>query len=440
MPITAFVFILAFLASTYAIFFIDAYYGILMYIALTFFNPNICWWGANLPSVRYTLIVAIFTIIGFAIRYKKYSNNRILSVPQSKWLLGLLILMGLVSFIAVWPENHQRYYLEFVKFQIIVFLIFKLIDTPEKFEKIIGVYIFSVSYVAWLVHGLGRQDGDRLGIGVIQLAGGSDENGIAAMFVTIVPFLLVYLLKGKTWQKLVSFFMVAYILNGIILCNSRGAFLALIVSIGYMTYFLLMKKVKDCSYKLKTIIGLFGVVCLFFYLVDPVFIGRMDSLKKGSEADGTGEHSRIYFWMKALDMARDHPFGTGAGGYMYLSPLYLPPESLSQTIGTEGVREVHSTFFQALAEYGYLGFILYIGLLLSTFNLMRKVRRFLYDKGNSYSYFQSIALEVCFIARLITSTFLSNIYGESGYWIIGFIAAYGNIYLNKRDLVREISE
>lgn len=432
MPKITLIFVIAFLGSIYAIFYYDAYYGLLMYVAVYFFNPNSTWWGASLPQVRYMFIISLLTIIGFLLRYNKYSDNHIFDAPQSKWIFSLIILMGLVSFIAVWPENHWKYYPDFVKYQIFVFLMLKMVDTPEKFEKIIGVYILSVFNTAWLAHSIGRQEGDRLGTGVIP---GSDENGVSAMLAPVVPFLLFYILEGRRWQKLASLFALAYVFDGIILCNSRGGFLAIVGLTIYMGYFLLFKKVKDYNYKLKVGIGVIGAICLFFYLVDPAFIGRASSLKKGAEADGSGEHSRIYFWMKAIDMAKDHPYGTGAGGYMFLSPQYLPGEVLVPPF--VGQRAEHSIWAQFLAEYGFLGLTLFIGLVFSNFNLLRKLRNMFNDAANSNLYFQSVALGASLIARLIANSFLSTVYSETGYWIMGFIAVFGNIYLNKRNLVSE---
>jgi len=426
---TLIIFLFIFIASVYSIFFIDLYFGILMYIAIFFFNPNTAWWASVLPNLRYCLIIFLLTFIFYIFRYKKYSDNRLFNVPQTKWFISLVIVMSLVSFIALWPENHKYYFVIFLKIMAFIYLMFKIVDTPEKFDKMIASYIFFGFYVAWWSHGYGRHSGGRLG-STIMLSSGGDENYLAAIFTTIIPLLIFYIMKGKRWQKLFSTISIAYIFDGIILANSRGSFLALMISTIYMCYFLLFKKGKSIRFKFKIVIGITACICLFCYLTDDIFINRMVTLTKTLEADRRVEISRTYFWKKAIDMVKDYPLGTGAGGYMFLSPQYLPAEALSGGVDDANrLRAVHSTYFQVLVEYGYLGFIFFIFLIFSNFNVMKKLRRIFINEENHYLYFKSVALEASLISQLVACLFLSSFYFEILYWNIGFIATFANIHL-----------
>jgi O-antigen ligase len=171
-------------------------------------------------------------------------------------------------------------------------------------------------------------------------------------------------------------------------------------------------------------------ICLFVYLTDTTFWERMGTIKGGSSVEMRGG-SRIFFWMKTFDLVKQHPFGVGGWGYQYLSHEFLPDEMLTGGSGGLRRRAVHSTYFQCFAEYGYPGIPIFGGLLLSTFLFMRKSKRYLFNKGKFFLYYQGIAIESGLVGYLTSAIFLSLLYPEILYWFILFTACFGNIYMLK---------
>ena len=443
---TAIIFLLTYFGGAAAAIIAEAAYGIYLYELLYFLNPAIRWWHGGLPVIRYSFIVAIVILIGYFIRKDKYSENRLFDVPQTKWLLSLTIVMGLVSFIAAWPERHQEIYSNHVKVVLFVALAYKIIDTPPKFEKLIWAFLIGQFYLGWVAHFTGRDYTGRLE-GVGPADSGGDSNAMGAVLITAVPILVFYLIEGKKiWQKIAAAIVLAFVMDGIILVNSRGAFLGLLGSLLYFSYFIFFKSIKNIQFKLKMAGGLIVGILLFIYLTDASFWDRMSTITnieqtetaEGEEVLSEGA-SRTYFWKKGLELVQSYPFGVGGWGYMYLSPQFIPKEMLSRGRGQMGgLRAAHSTWIQALTEYGYVGFILFLGYLISNFNLMRKVRRFFMSNRDYYLYYQGISITAGFVAFLGAATFIDQLYIEMMYWFPAFMACFANIYWIKIEKQKDL--
>ncbi len=412
---------------------VDAAWGVYIYELLYFLNPPARWWGGSLPALRYSFIVALAIATAYVLRHDKYSQNKLFSIPQSKWLIGLTLMMFLVGFIAVWPERHWSIFKNHFKLILFVLLAYKIVDTPQKFERMIWTFLIGNFYIGWVAHNTGRNAFGRLeGVGPVD---GNDSNTTASILLTAVPILLSYLLTGKRWQKALSFIFLAYIMNGIILCNSRGAFLALVVSGAFMFYSIILTKVVNIKEKVKMItLGLAGLG-LFIYLTDSTFWERMGTLKEVSRSEETGAlqgsgAGRTYFWLRAVELANEYPVGVGAWGYQYLSPEFLPDELLTG-VGGARMRAAHSIWFETLAEYGYLGLGLFIAYLFATLNLARRISKISVIRENSYLYYQNTAIAASLIGLLAAGTFIDRLYCELIYWLPMFIGCFANIYIYK---------
>ena len=100
MAVTGIVFILIFIVGIVSTLFIDAWYGILLYIFEYFLNPSGRWWGASLPYLRYAFIIGLITTFSYLIRRGKYAVNKIFDLPQTKWFIMVVLVMLLT-----WPDR-----------------------------------------------------------------------------------------------------------------------------------------------------------------------------------------------------------------------------------------------------------------------------------------------------------------------------------------------
>jgi putative inorganic carbon (hco3(-)) transporter len=436
MPKIIVLFISTYLFCLTAAFLTCPSWGVYLYQVHYFLNPENRWWHSHLPDLRYSFIIASIIIISFAIRSKHFKDTTILDISPFKWLFVFFILMGIVTPIAVWPEMHTRYLIDDLKTLIIVVVAYKVIDTPTKFARLLGSYLVGIFYISFIAWETGRTGAGRLeGIGMIDAP---NANVLAAVLVTGIPIYIFYLLKSSNHLiRFLSLVGLTFTLNAIILINSRGSFLALAFSLTYMFIFYFFNFKENFYFKIKLVAGFLFAFSLFIYLADDLFWERMATISEvqvDEAVEGEGHGSRIYFWMKTFTILEDHPFGVGGRGYTYLSPNFLPPEMLSH-----GMRAVHSTYFQVLAEFGYLGFILFLGFLISLFRLSWKSRRFVQVARDNFLFYKSIALESGYVAFLVASLFLDRLHSVIIYWYILFIICFYNIYCLKNVVDNSIS-
>lgn len=428
MPVTAILYIIVYFGGIAASFLLDVSWGVCLYEIQYFFYPESRWWHANIPGFFSSFLISIIIIIAYALNREEYRATSLNSAPQTKWLIALFLLMCTVGFYALSPERHWEYVISHFKLLLIMSIAYKVIDSPVKFERMVFFYLLGVFYLGWEAFSVGRSSGGRLeGIGSVD---GQDANDTAAAMITAIPVLFYYLMNGKKWQQALAFISMAFIVNGVILINSRGAFLGIITAFIYICsqiFFKSRDKIK--RYRFKTFLFIVFAAGLFFYLADSLFWARMATLvglEESIQAGNTPE--RLYFWIKAIGVAMDYPMGTGVMGFQILSPQFLPEEML-----TQGMRAVHSTPFQVLAEYGFLGFFLFLRLLMSNFSMLKDMKRYFLSKGEVDLFFKTVSIEAGFIAFMTASFFIDRYYAVVFYWIMLFIACFHNSYFLKTE-------
>lgn len=426
MSITSIVFLLLFPVGCFLTLTRSPVYGVITCVSLYFVNPPGSWWYGQVPDIRYTFIANLVLAISFLRRMGEYKSSRYVLVPHCR-LLVVLLLVVLVSIIwAVDPISSNKFVLQWIKIGIFGFIAFKVVKNSKELDWVLTAYCIGCFYTGFHAWQFGRQFGNRLE--VIRLADGSDGNGVAVAILLSVPLLVFYLFWGKRiWVRICTLVALAFVINALVLINSRGAFLGLVCAMGMFAMRVVLEK-KDLKLAMK--VATAGFLCLggMLYLADDAFWERMASLKdpniiQSNVWDEPVTDIRTEYWWKSFDMLADYPLGAGPLGYEALSPEYLPAEWL-----TKGKRAVHSTWFEVLTSFGYHGLLLYIGYLLCGFHELRKVRYALRVNGDDFRLNQSFALEASLVAFIVPGTFLSAFFAEFGYWPMLFIAMFFNVY------------
>ena len=418
-------FLLLFGLSALATLFWDVVWGLYFYTVLYFINPQVRWWH-TISDIRYQFIIALVFLVSYAIRFNRYSIP-FLKIPQTKWLVAFYISMIILSFYALWPERHDAMLIQMSKNFIFLCIAFITIDTYKKFERLTWAYLIGCVYIAYYAtftavrDGFGRMEN----IGVVD---GANANTTAAAMIVAVPFLISYLLMGKLWQKIVSGGSLALIVNSLILMNSRGAFLG--IACGFLYYIISLFRFRIFSKLNKLYVVGVLIVALSgaLYLTDDVFWSRMDTLKEVEV--GQGGATRILFWLKSIDVAKEYPLGTGVSGFEFLSPQILEKVYLDPVSGT---RVIHSTYFQALSDFGFIGPVLIFGLLISNFLSLRRVQIQYYQDNRIERLMLAIALEASYLAYLIAIVFIDRLYSEVFYWFVLYCGLLYKFYRLEQD-------
>ena len=119
--------------------------------------------------------------------------------------------------------------------------------------------------------------------------------------------------------KYVALVLTPFILNGIILTLSRGAFLGLLAGGG--TLWRLRPATRSGQFKIYAILG----AVLFLLLAHQQFWDRLGTITTDTERMDNSAGSRLIFMAAEWEMFKDHPFGGGHRAFRHLSEYYLAP-------------------------------------------------------------------------------------------------------------------
>lgn len=424
------IFLLVFFSGLISALSLGSVWSFYLYEFVYFMNPGHRWWSIDIPQLGYSFVVVVVMMITYFIHKKDTIPPKLSEIPATKWLIALVVIFLMMFFFAIDPATHKIKSINFFKLMIVMGFAFKMIDNPQKLDHALFVYLVGCAYIGIEADNMGRNSDGRVeGIGTIDA---SDSNLISATIAPAIPFLLYYFWKGSWGYKLSSMVLGALILNGLVLINSRGAFLGVLGGTFYFIFHMLFSKVQAKYQRSSAIVVILLGFMAVVVVTDDVFWERMETLTSSEESE-TGEREgagRMDFWKKTLDMLDSHPMGLGVGGFEALSSQYLEKEQLAK--GTS-IRSVHSTWFQALGELGWQGLIIFLCLLGSSFNATRKLRLFFIKNEHSSNYFKIVAMEAALMSYLIAGTFINRFRGEVLFWLILFISCSTWIYLKKNE-------
>src|SRR5690554_2699210 len=255
----ALLFVMVFVGGVIATLTYSGASSFLLYQFVYFLNPDFRWWSADIPGVSYSFIASILMLISLGIGYRKYSTLAPWrEMPAFKWLAALLLYHYLVYFWALNPAVHYEFTFQFTKLVVIVFVAYKLVNSPRILDVSIWTYLIGATYIGYLATSVGRGAGARVeGIGMIDAP---DSNDTAAALVPAAVFLMYYAWLGNKKVKLLCAFCGALIANGLVLINSRGSFVGVVASAGlFLIYMMFSRYRKEGQRAMAIVIIVLGI-------------------------------------------------------------------------------------------------------------------------------------------------------------------------------------
>jgi O-antigen ligase len=320
------------------------------------------------------------------------------SVPFARILFFLFIMAMLSVPFSVWGTGALNSLLSFSRILFFTCCLV-LLSANGHLNHYRTALICGVSLLAGVMifsHGAGR------------LSAGStyDPNDIALVFVTFLPVILAETFNRNMALRGVCLALGTMVLFGIVLTGSRGAIIALGVQ---ALYFVLTAK----KFRLLAL----GLVCAAFLVVvataEQSLWDRFASLTaEGEAADYNLEDraGRVEIWKNGLKIVADNPvLGVGVG--MFGTAHFLLDGKIGLT--------AHNTYLQFAAELGLPGFILYLAMLCSAWQL---ITRHVEDSEHVGSRARWIALKVGLVGFGTASFFISAGYSSTLYYLLGLVA------------------
>lgn len=417
----ALLFVLIFLWGIWAAIWYHSAFAFVLYELVYFLNPSDRWWGGQLPDISYSFVASVLMLGVLALRYRSLSpKSPWMAHPALRWMVAVLASYYLAHLWAEIPQAHSDYTFIFAKLVIITFVAYKLIDSEKGLNYAIWGYVVGCAYIGYLATITGRNSGDRLeGIGLPQ---SGDANDVAASLVPACSILLYMVWVSGRKAKIICVVFGAVIANGLVLFNSRGAFLGVLSSAGLFAVFMIFSRYRQKGQRGLAVVVVIMAMGGGLYVADDTFWDRMGTLENlESEKSGSG---RLKYWLAALEMTAEHPMGMGVNGFNSMAPLYLTDE---ERLGTE-FRSVHSLWFQGLTEIGWHGLAFFLLMLSAVYRISRLARKRLLEVGDRTTYFKVLALECALFGFLVAGTFTNQFRTEILYWMILLVAVAGKVY------------
>ncbi|MDH3972748.1 MAG: O-antigen ligase family protein [Deltaproteobacteria bacterium] len=438
---------LGFLLINFASYFLaisrGPFWGLFAYMNIYFNSPQeiINWWTLYLPFHRWSLLTSLVLFVSLAIHWGKTSDHKF---RNARWVYVFLALSAVVCFTNAFnPKDANQYLYSLLTYSIIVFILIKSITSVDQFRLFcLSAIVFAagLSVKAYLT---GKRVHARLEYGGSADAYGSNE--FSLLLAGIIPLMLPFFKSGKPYEKIICILSLPFLLNALVLCNSRGSFIAFAGAIVIATIISFDKEITR-YFLVLLMLGL----PLLLYLSDEYFIDRLSSLVGADEAiesvEGARELSsgRTEIWSYGIDMAGDNLFGAGPNAFKELARFYMPEEVLTFHPGAKyGVRSAHNTYLQVLVEQGVLGFIVWIAMCLHSYLLIVKsfnrVKRV--DLDSQFWKFSLFALNISFASIMIGGLVNSRVYYEFFWWQVALIAVVTSLVSREiEDKVNPVDE
>lgn len=367
------------------------YIGILMWSWLSYMNPHRLAYGFAY-DMPFAQVIAITIFMAFI--FNKDRQSIPFSGTVVVWVL-FLIWASLTTYFAIYPDFAAEQYIRIIKIQIFTFLTMALITNQDRINKLIWVIALSIGFYS--IKG---------GIFTI-MSGGSfrvwgpagsfieDNNELALACLMVIPLMYYLMVQlNNRWFKYAMGGAIFLSLASVIGSQSRGALIAIGAVLGF--YWL-----KTKSKFVSAFVILF-IVAAGWNFMPASWHERMDTI--GNYEEDASAMGRINAWIYSINLANDRLLGGGFNSWSTNTYAVYSPDA-------ELVVVAHSIYFNVLADHGWIGLVLFLLVLMFTWNnLSRIIKRTRGDPVMSQQNLLARMLQISFIAYLTGGAFLSLSY------------------------------
>lgn len=378
--------------------------GILTFIVINYLRPEIFSYGV---LVKFNLYIVVAScIVVSTIIHGKINLSKITQSPTILFLLIMLVPLFISCQLSLYPHIAIFWWKELLKIFFFCCFMIMLTDTEKKMYQVVLTNILAGGFLAiWAF-----QQHFRGNLRLEEIGGGATNtsNGLAALFVLLLPFCIHYISSKKKLIQLSAIFLSSFLLSDIVFTQSRSAFAAFFIAGGY--FFLRYKSRK--KYLILVITG-----TSFLFAASVTFLGETSYLQRMQEFTSKGldtDHStksRGLLAVAAIDVYKSNKLlGIGLQNFKY---------RVSEFSQMEGVKDAHNTFLLILAEGGMLAFIPFVLVHILFFWKLRSFRNKYKDKVEHRSFCNFItATETALLGFLICSLAHSYTIVEYYYWFL----------------------
>ena len=379
------------------------HFGVLMWIWVSVMNPHRLTWGFAY-DFHFGQVIAVATLIGLFFR------GRSIRIPWSAptVLLVLFVLwMNFTTLFALAPEEAHAQWVKVMKIMFMTFIVMIAIEGRRQINWVVWTLVLSLGF-----YGVKGGVFTLLGGGVDRVFGPSDSdiadnNDLGLGLLMTIP-LLWYVRSGfaKRWIRLGFSGAIALSALAALGTYSRGA----LITASCMTAFVLLKSKSKIRF------------ALLLLILMPLAVGFMP--EKWFERMGTiatyerdkSSLGRLNAWRMSFNIAQDRPFV--GGGFQVYQPHIYERYAPDPTVALAA----HSIYFSAMGEHGFIGFGLFLLLILTSWRTATWiVRRSDGQADLRWAADLAMAIQVSLLGYMVGGAFMSMLYFDLPYYLIAVL-------------------
>lgn len=367
-----------------------------IYLLLEYVRPQSIY--AALSYVPFARIFLVSAAILAAFEANK--TRRVVYGSCFPLLMSFFVVAVVSMLLSRYPTAGWDFLLVIASWYVAIFAISRSVNTEAKFIAfyiLFMLFSFKMSqhgFRVWATHGF-----TFIKTGVSGAPGWFQNSGeVGVQMCVFFPMLIHFCLAGwKHWSltlKVIAAFVALTVVGTVVGSSSRGA----VIGLAAAGVWMLLRGNRN-----RFAISFVGLVLAFsVYKFTPAeFVQRFQEI--GSDSDS---QNRLRFWSFGWEYAKSHPvFGMGLGNWMPVYSRYL------NSIGSINIPQLpHNIFVQALAEMGFVGLILVLMIVFTSFRLNRKSRKLAEQHDRDFLRHASLGLDAGMIGYLVSGQFVSVLY------------------------------
>lgn len=381
----------------------------ILYYLLVWFSavPNQPWFGAQFGGQGFTVFKYVgFAAFIYAIAYVGIKGKFpvLLETWQARFFVALTVL-AFFSYLALGNKTDiaMSPIMSYLSFLFMFFVTMALIDSIPRLRyvvlSIIGALAIASLYLLREWQKAGFREGYRAG----WVTGDANYFGVNAILALMLAY---YLLRTKLpfWQKAFCLGCAGLTALALAASESRGAFIGICVCAVFLFF--------RTKRKLPFVVAALILGVLFVVLPNSP-LKRIIHPQAGA-INSTRAHEMLFY--AGIKVFAEHPLvGVGLGNFKHTMDL----------MGINAARGgyiAHDVYIEYAAEMGILAVLLFLGLLVSTYRSLGKVRKEARRRKDAFFFAVTSGMQTGLIGFCVASLFLSAEYQKT-FWIVIFLSA-----------------
>ena len=377
--------------------------GVYVWYWLGYMNPHRLTWGFawGMPFAQLT---AVATLLGLLLTKEErripWSRTMVLWMAFVSWA-------SVTTLFAITEAAAQKQWQQFIKIQLMTLVAIMLINSRKRLITLVWVVAMSIGFY-----------GIKGGIFTV-LSGGDfrvwgpaktmieGNNELAFALIVILPLMrYLQLISKRRWVRRGLTGAMVLCAFSILGSQSRGALLAG----GAMTLTLILKSRR------RLVLGLGAIVMVgvLFQFAPDKWFNRMQTIQ--SYEEDASAMGRINAWHFAFNLAKDHPI-LGGGFDVFSQEMFLEyaPDPYD-------FHDSHSIYFGVMAEHGFVGLALFLGMGFSTMLAARRILKTTKGKTEElWAYDLASMIQVSIVGYAVGGAFLGLGYFDLLYNLVAFV-------------------